>query len=121
MTPDPTAAPRPDVADAYGGRIRVRVGALVFDEAAAPSAVLLVEHAGIHADETGNAEPFWTPPGGGSENTRAGRAGRYRPPMQRTSPPPAQRLCKRAGAGQTGELRLGCGRPQHRAGPHPDD
>ena len=53
------------VSDAYGGRVRVRVGALVFDEEAEPSAVLLVEHAGIHADENGDKPPFWTPPGGG--------------------------------------------------------
>jgi 8-oxo-dGTP diphosphatase len=41
-------------------RVRVRVGALLFDDAAAPSAVVLVEHHGIWADA-----PFWTPPGGG--------------------------------------------------------
>ena len=51
--------------EVYGGRVRVRVGALVFDDEAAPSAVLLVEHAGIHADENGEKPPFWTPPGGG--------------------------------------------------------
>ena len=41
-------------------RLRVRVGALLFDDAAGPSAVLLVEHDGIWSDD-----PFWTPPGGG--------------------------------------------------------
>ena len=46
------------LAEAYGGRVRVRVGALVFDEAGA--SVLLVEHAGARA-----GRPFWTPPGGG--------------------------------------------------------
>src|SRR5690606_23684684 len=46
------------LAEVYGGRVRVRVGALVFDEAGA--SVLLVEHAGRGADR-----PFWTPPGGG--------------------------------------------------------
>lgn len=51
---------RPDVEAAYGGRIRVRVGALLFDDPDAPSAVLLVEHEGIHGDD-----PFWTPAGGG--------------------------------------------------------
>jgi 8-oxo-dGTP diphosphatase len=50
------------VAAAYGNRIRVRVGALMFDEARKPGAVLLVEHEGIHGPE-----PFWTPPGGGIE------------------------------------------------------
>jgi ADP-ribose pyrophosphatase YjhB (NUDIX family) len=45
----------------FEGRIRVRVGALLFDDGAdAPSAVLLVEHAGLWSDA-----PFWTPPGGG--------------------------------------------------------
>jgi ADP-ribose pyrophosphatase YjhB (NUDIX family) len=44
----------------FEGRVRVRVGALLFDDEAAPSAVLLVEHAGIWSEE-----PFWTPPGGG--------------------------------------------------------
>ncbi len=46
--------------DTYGGRLRVRVGALVFDRAEAPGALLLVEHAGLWDDQ-----PFWTPPGGG--------------------------------------------------------
>ncbi len=63
MSADSTASPH--VADAYGGRVRVRVGALVFDDDAAPSSVLLVEHAGIHADDAGEKPPFWTPPGGG--------------------------------------------------------
>ena len=45
--------------------MRVRVGALVFDDEAAPTSVLLVEHAGIHADESGEKPPFWTPPAGG--------------------------------------------------------
>jgi ADP-ribose pyrophosphatase YjhB (NUDIX family) len=44
----------------FEGRVRVRVGALLFDTEVDPSAVLLVEHAGIWGDE-----PFWTPPGGG--------------------------------------------------------
>ncbi len=55
------------VADFYGGRIRVRVGALLFDDEQAPSSVLLVEHEGIHTDEFGSPQPFWTPPGGGVE------------------------------------------------------
>lgn len=46
------------LAEVYGGRVRVRVGALVFDEAGA--SVLLVEHAGRGAERA-----FWTPPGGG--------------------------------------------------------
>ena len=45
---------------AYGGRLRVRVGALIFDQAEAPTSLLLVEHAGLWDDQ-----PFWTPPGGG--------------------------------------------------------
>ncbi|MDX1419077.1 MAG: NUDIX domain-containing protein [Rubricoccaceae bacterium] len=44
----------------FEGRVRVRVGALLFDDADHPSAVLLAEHAGIWSDA-----PFWTPPGGG--------------------------------------------------------
>ena len=58
-------SPLSHVTEAYGHRIRVRVGALVFDEDAAPGSVLLVEHEGIHEDAAGNAEPFWIPPGGG--------------------------------------------------------
>ena len=50
------------IPDRLAGRVRVRVGALVFDEPAAPTAVLLAEHAGLWS-----AEPFWTPPGGGVE------------------------------------------------------
>lgn len=47
---------------ALAGRVRVRVGALVFDRPEAPAAVLLVEHRGLWGPE-----PFWTPPGGGVE------------------------------------------------------
>ncbi len=43
-------------------RVRVRVGGLLFDDAEAPSAVVLVEHEGIWSND-----PFWTPPGGGVE------------------------------------------------------
>ncbi len=50
----------PVVEAAYGHRVRVRVGALIFDEPEDPSSLLLVEHDGIHDDE-----PFWTPAGGG--------------------------------------------------------
>ena len=50
------------IPDRLAGRVRVRVGALVFDDADDPSAVLLVEHDGLWSDE-----PFWTPPGGGVE------------------------------------------------------
>lgn len=63
MTDDP--ATDPDVASAYGGRVRVRVGALVFDDEAAPSAALLVAHHGLYTDDAGGRRPFWTPPGGG--------------------------------------------------------
>ena len=52
----------PEIPDAYGGRVRVRVGALLLDDPADPSAVLLVEHEGLWEDA-----PFWTPPGGGVE------------------------------------------------------
>lgn len=44
------------------GKIRVRVGGLLFDDPSAPDTLVLVEHAGIWSDE-----PFWTPPGGGVE------------------------------------------------------
>ena len=47
---------------ALAGRLRVRVGALVFDDPEAPQSILLVEHAGLWGPE-----PFWTPPGGGVE------------------------------------------------------
>ena len=57
--PDPTASRIPA---ALAGRVRVRVGALVFDDPAAPGAVLLAEHAGLWGPA-----PFWTPPGGGVE------------------------------------------------------
>ena len=46
----------------YSGRVRVRVGALLFDDPEAPSAVLLAEHDGLWG-----GRPFWTPPGGGVE------------------------------------------------------
>ena len=42
------------------GKIRVRVGGLLFDDPDDPNALILVEHAGIWSEE-----PFWTPPGGG--------------------------------------------------------
>ncbi len=63
LSADP--ATDPHIAGVYGGRVRVRVGALVFDDEQAPNAVLLVEHESLHADESG--QPFWTPPGGGVE------------------------------------------------------
>lgn len=44
------------------GKIRVRVGGLLFDDSGDPNALVLVEHAGIWS-----SEPFWTPPGGGVE------------------------------------------------------
>lgn len=50
------------VPDRLADRVRVRVGALVFDDPDAPTAVLLAEHDGLWSDE-----PFWTPPGGGVE------------------------------------------------------
>ncbi|WP_412069276.1 NUDIX domain-containing protein [Rubrivirga sp. IMCC43871] len=52
----------PDIPASLADRVRVRVGALVFDDATAPTAVLLAEHRGIWEDR-----PFWTPPGGGVE------------------------------------------------------
>ena len=48
-----------------GGRVRVRVGALLLDDAA--ERVLLVEHDGLWPDADGTARPFWAPPGGGVE------------------------------------------------------
>ncbi len=47
------------ITDRLGHRIRVRVGGLVFDDYAHPTAVLLVKHRGLFDDQ-----PFWTPPGG---------------------------------------------------------
>ena len=44
----------------FGGRVRVRAGALLVDDDRQPGAVLLAEHAGLWDDV-----PFWTPPGGG--------------------------------------------------------
>ena len=56
-------APVPDrIPDRLAGHVRVRVGALLFDDPAAPAAVLLAEHGGLWEDR-----PFWTPPGGGVE------------------------------------------------------
>lgn len=57
----------PTAEAAYGGCVRVRVGALIFDDEARPGALLLVEHAGIWelGSSPGQAPPFWTPPGGG--------------------------------------------------------
>ena len=55
--------PMPDsgtIPAALAGRVRVRVGALLFDCDDAPGAVLLAEHAGLWS-----AAPFWTFPGGG--------------------------------------------------------
>ncbi len=50
------------IPDRLAGHVRVRVGALLFDDPAAPAAVLLAEHRGLWEDR-----PFWTPPGGGVE------------------------------------------------------
>ena len=50
------------IPDVYAGRVRVRVGALLFDDPGAPTAVLLAEHDGLW-----EGAPFWTPPGGGVE------------------------------------------------------
>ncbi|MGB3541661.1 NUDIX domain-containing protein [Rubrivirga sp.] len=52
----------PHVPAVYEGHVRVRVGALIFDDPVAPSSMLLAEHAGIWEDQ-----PFWTMPGGGVE------------------------------------------------------
>lgn len=53
---------RGHVPDSLAGHVRVRVGALLFDDPEAPTAVLLAEHDGLWEDQ-----PFWTPPGGGVE------------------------------------------------------
>ena len=50
------------IPDIYADRVRVRVGALLFDDDQAPGAALLAQHDGLW--EPG---PFWTPPGGGVE------------------------------------------------------
>ncbi|NNF59666.1 MAG: NUDIX domain-containing protein [Rhodothermaceae bacterium] len=48
---------------AFDGRLRVRVGGLLFDdEVISSSGLVLVEHEGLWSEE-----PFWTPPGGGVE------------------------------------------------------
>lgn len=47
----------PEVVAQYGNRLRVRVGALIFDDS---GAVLMVEHEGLDGETR-----FWTPPGGG--------------------------------------------------------
>lgn len=60
MASTPRGPLRPSIEAAYGHRIRVRVGALIFDDPRQPGEILLVEHAPIHGDE-----PFWTPAGGG--------------------------------------------------------
>ena len=52
----------PSIPDRLAGHVRVRVGALLFDDPGDPTAVLLAEHEGIWEDR-----PFWTPPGGGVE------------------------------------------------------
>ncbi len=46
----------------YGGRVRVRVGALVPD--LSRQRLLLVQHEALWDDD---GQPFWTPPGGGVE------------------------------------------------------
>lgn len=46
----------------YGGRVRVRVGALIPDVSG--ERLLLVEHEALWDTD---GEPFWTPPGGGVE------------------------------------------------------
>ena len=46
--------------EAYGGRLRVRVGAILADG----ERVLMVEHDALWDDD---GEPFWMPPGGGVE------------------------------------------------------
>ena len=57
------------VGAAYGNRIRTRVGSLIIDRAADEGAkILLVEHGGLWKGEGDDeAQPFWTPPGGGVE------------------------------------------------------
>ena len=62
MSDDTHRQPGASLPESYTGRVRVRVGALVFDDVASPTAVLLAEHDGIWDDR-----PFWTPPGGGVE------------------------------------------------------
>ena len=44
----------------FAGQLRVRVGALLFDDPEDPTGILLVEHEGLWSERT-----FWTPPGGG--------------------------------------------------------
>lgn len=49
----------PSALDHLSNRIRVRVGALIFDHPESPQTILLVQHRGIFDER-----PFWTPPGG---------------------------------------------------------
>ena len=54
--------------ESYSDRVRVRVGALIFDTAQSQDRrVLLVEHGGLWKDKDDETRPFWTPPGGGVE------------------------------------------------------
>ena len=62
MSDDGRRQPGGEISEVYAGRVRVRVGALLFDDPRDPSAVLLAEHDGLWEDR-----PFWTPPGGGVE------------------------------------------------------
>ena len=57
MSDDPSGA-----METYGGKLRVRVGAILAD--ASRERVLLVEHDALWDDD---GEPFWMPPGGGVE------------------------------------------------------
>ncbi|MEP0547137.1 MAG: NUDIX hydrolase [Rhodothermales bacterium] len=62
---EPRSSTDSHITEAYGNRVRVRVGGLLFDDEAAPSSVLLVEHAAMHTNANGEAPPFWIAPGGG--------------------------------------------------------
>ena len=65
MSADPVGRgkhPGGHIPDRLAGHVRVRVGALLLDHPARPTAILLAEHEGLWEDR-----PFWTPPGGGVE------------------------------------------------------
>lgn len=48
------------IATVYGGRVRVRVVALIFDETTNPKELLLIKTKGMYGEDH-----FWGPPGGG--------------------------------------------------------
>lgn len=48
-----------EIIEVYGGKLRVRACALIFDQPEQPQSILLLESRNLYA------HPFWMPPGGG--------------------------------------------------------